>query len=89
MAPLPDKFADDKVFMVSGKTLNALVDAIRARTPIAGAGMEFKETPQGIVLSSVAAAISEMRELDACNNGLPGYRMVACSEWYDTSGSPP
>lgn len=88
MAPLPDKFADDKVFMVSGKTLNALVDAIRARTPLRGPGIEVKETPQGLVLSSTAAA-SEMREIDVCNNGLPGYRMVACSEAYDTSGSPP
>lgn len=45
------QFEDGKNYLMSGATLNAMVAAINARTPIAGQGLTSQETPQGVVFS--------------------------------------
>lgn len=48
----PPKFEPGKTYLMSGKTLNLMGDAIRARTVIAGRNVRLRETEQGVIVSA-------------------------------------
>ncbi len=52
MADLPT-FDDKKTYMLSGKTLNQIIAAIKAATILSADGLTMEKTPDGIRLKKI------------------------------------
>ncbi|NBW11973.1 MAG: hypothetical protein EBR82_28475 [Caulobacteraceae bacterium] len=87
MTKLPDKVNPDATYLVSGATLNALIDAIASRSVIAGEGLNAKTEPQGIVLSLAASGGGELKQLNVCHNGFSAFRDFYAGDPYVLNAS--
>jgi len=56
--------------------LRSLEDAVRQRTPIAGANIDFKITDGGCLISALASANFKEITLTVCSNGTPAEIIV-------------
>lgn len=52
MADLP-KFDDKKTYMLSGKTLNQIIAAIKANTILSVSGLTIERTAEGVRIKTV------------------------------------
>lgn len=85
MAQELPKFDANKTYWVKGKTLNAIIEAIRANRPLAGSGIMIAEAHDGRRISTDGNGgdgDSELRELDVSHGGAPAKRMVDCGRAY-------